>query len=152
MSIQWFPGHMFKAKKELADKLSDIDVVIEMVDARLPMSSSNPMLAALIQHKPSLKILNKQDLADAAQTRAWLEWFAGQRNTRAIALDSGDGSPKQKILAACRELAPHRVDSVKPLRLVICGIPNVGKSTLINALTGRKVAKVGNEPAVTKAQ
>ena len=72
MSIQWFPGHMFKAKKELADKLSDIDVVIEMVDARLPMSSSNPMLAALIQHKPSLKILNKQDLADAAQTRAWL--------------------------------------------------------------------------------
>ena len=99
--IQWFPGHMFKAKKELADKLSDIDVVIEMVDARLPMSSSNPMLAALIQHKPSLKILNKQDLADAAQTRAWLEWFAGQRNTRAIALDSGDGSPS-KILAACR--------------------------------------------------
>ena len=152
MSIQWFPGHMFKAKKELADKLSDIDVVIEMVDARLPMSSSNPMLAALIQHKPSLKILNKQDLADAAQTRAWLDWFAGQRNTRAIALDSGDGSPKQKILAACRELAPHRVDSVKPLRLVICGIPNIGKSTLINALTGRKVAKVGNEPAVTKAQ
>ena len=152
MSIQWFPGHMFKAKKELADKLSDIDAVIEMVDARLPMSSSNPMLAAMIQHKHSLKILNKQDLADAAQTRAWLDWFAGQRNTRAIALDSGDGSPKQKILDACRALVPHRQGGTKPLRLVICGIPNVGKSTLINALTGRKVAKVGNEPAVTKAQ
>ena len=152
MSIQWFPGHMFKAKKELADKLSDIDAVIEMVDARLPMSSSNPMLAAMIQHKHSLKILNKQDLADAAQTRAWLDWFAGQRNTRAIALDSGDGSPKQKILEACRALVPHRQGGTKPLRLVICGIPNVGKSTLINALTGRKVAKVGNEPAVTKAQ
>jgi ribosome biogenesis GTPase A len=154
MSIQWFPGHMFKAKKALEERLADIDVVIEMVDARLPMSSSNPMFASMIglRQRPSLKILNKQDLADPIQTAAWLDWFSQQKNTRAIALDSGDGAPKQKILAACRALAPHRDGGAKPLRLVICGIPNVGKSTLINALMGRKIAKTGNEPAITKTQ
>lgn len=152
MAIQWFPGHMNKAKKEFAEKLDDIDVVIEMCDARLPMSSSNPMIAKIAQHKHKLKILNKQDLADPAVTRAWLDWFRAQQNTGAIALDNGDPNPKKKIVEAARALVPHRASFDKPLRLIVCGIPNVGKSTLINSLTGRKIAKTGNEPAVTKAQ
>lgn len=155
MAIQWFPGHMNKARRELADKLEDIDVIIEMCDARLPMSSSNPMIAELaaVRQRPQLKILNKQDLADPAVTRQWLDWFAAQADTGAIALDTSESNPRRKIIDAARALVPNRViEADRPLRLVVCGIPNVGKSTLINSLMGKKVAKTGNEPAITKSQ
>ncbi|WP_281660419.1 ribosome biogenesis GTPase YlqF [Microvirgula aerodenitrificans] len=154
MAIQWFPGHMHKAKREFADKLAEVDVVIEMCDARLPMSSSNPMISRLLEtRRPKLKILNKQDLADPATTRDWLAWFASQPGTGAIALDNGESNPKKKIIDAARALVPGRVIGAdRPLRLIVCGIPNVGKSTLINSLMGKKIAKTGNEPAITKAQ
>ncbi|KZE29703.1 ribosome biogenesis GTPase YlqF [Crenobacter luteus] len=152
MAIQWFPGHMNKAKKQVADRLKDIDVVIEMLDARLPASSANPMLAAMTRNKKALKVLNKQDLADPNRTRVWIEHYNGQSDTRAIGLDAGEKSPAQRLIAACRELAPHRRGLDKPLRVLICGIPNVGKSTLINSLLGRRAAKVGNEPGITKGE
>ncbi|GAB2945298.1 ribosome biogenesis GTPase YlqF [Aquaspirillum soli] len=151
--IQWFPGHMHKARKAFHERLSDTDVVIEMVDARLPRSSSNPMLEELVLgRKPLLKVLNKQDLADPSVTQQWLHWFASHEKTQAIGLDYHERAPARRILEASRSLAPHRASFDKPLRLIICGIPNVGKSTLINTLTGRKVAKTGNEPAITKTQ
>jgi ribosome biogenesis GTPase A len=152
MAIQWFPGHMNKAKKQVAERLKDIDVVIEMLDARLPGSSANPMLAGMTKAKPALKVLNKQDLADPERTRDWIEHYNGQSNTRAIGLDASERSPAQKLLAACRELAPNRHGMDKPLRILICGIPNVGKSTLINSLMGKRAAKTGNEPGITKGE
>ncbi len=150
MAIQWFPGHMHKARKALSELVADIDVVIEMCDARLPMSSSNPMIAYIARKKPMLKILNKQDLADPAMTKQWIEWFEREANTRAIALTHGDNQAKNRIIQAASALAPKRGTLEKPLRLVIAGIPNVGKSTLINQISGRKIAKTGNEPAITK--
>ncbi|TDR78481.1 Ras superfamily GTP-binding protein YlqF [Paludibacterium purpuratum] len=143
---------MNKAKKAIAERVPDIDVVIEMLDARLPASSANPMLAQLTRGKRALKILNKQDLADPQVTRLWLDHYNAQPNTRALALDAGDRAPTQKLITACRDLVPARGGLDKPLRVLICGIPNVGKSTLINTMTGRRAAKTGNEPGITKAQ
>lgn len=151
MAIQWFPGHMNKAKKELQERLGGIDVVIEMLDARLPASSANPMIAQLARRKPSIKVLNKQDLADPAVTRQWLDWYR-KPGTIAIGLDASEKSPAQKLIEACMDVAPNRGTIDKPLRVVICGIPNVGKSTLINSITGRRIAKTGNEPGITKGQ
>ncbi|HJV06957.1 MAG TPA: ribosome biogenesis GTPase YlqF [Chromobacteriaceae bacterium] len=150
MAIQWFPGHMNKARKDVTERVKDIDVVIEMLDARLPASSANPMLAYIAKAKPKLKILNKQDLADPAVSQLWLDWYRSKPGTNAIALDAGERAPSQKLIAACRELAPNRGGLDKPLRVLICGIPNVGKSTLINSMTSRKIAKTGNMPGVTK--
>jgi ribosome biogenesis GTPase A len=150
MAIQWFPGHMNKARKDVMERLKEIDVVIEMLDARLPASSANPMLARMAKGKPRLMILNKQDLADPAITSQWLEWYRAKKQTQAIGLDAGERAPSQKLVAACRELAPNRGGLDKPLRVLICGIPNVGKSTLINSMSSRKIAKTGNMPGVTK--
>lgn len=152
MSIQWFPGHMNKAKKAIAGRIKTIDVVIEMLDARLPGSSSNPMLAALTRGKSALKILNKQDLADPQRTAQWIAYYNDRPNTKALALDASDRAPAQKLIRMCRSLVPNRGGIDKPLRVMICGIPNVGKSTLINTLNGRKIAKTGNEPGVTKGE
>jgi len=150
MPIQWFPGHMHATKKTILDRMKGIDVVIEMLDARLPGSSSNPLLAELTQGKPALKVLNKQDLADADRTALWLSHFQALPDTRALALDARAGTPVQHIVDACRLLAPSRGGMVKPLRVLICGIPNVGKSTVINSLAGRSAAKTGDEPGITK--
>lgn len=153
MSIQWFPGHMHLTRQAIRDRMkAGIDVVVELLDARCPGSSSNPLLHQLTQHKPTLKLLNKQDLADPARTAAWLAHFNALPQTRAQGIEAKRLSAKA-LLAACRELAPLRTSAVKPLRLLICGIPNVGKSTLINQLMGgRKATKTGDEPGVTKVE
>lgn len=152
MAIQWFPGHMHATKKAILDRVKEIDVVIEMLDARLPGSSSNPMLADLTAGKPRLKILNKQDLADPLRTEQWLAHFNAQNETRAIGLDAGVTAPARALIDACRQLAPLRGGMVKPLRVLIGGIPNVGKSTLINTLVGKRATKTGDEAGITKTE
>jgi len=150
--IQWFPGHMHLTQKAIADRIKAIDVVIELLDARLPGSSANPMLARLTLGKPALKVLNKQDLADPLRTEAWLAHYNAQPGTRAIALEAGKSTPAKALMAACHELAPNRGGMAKPMRVLICGIPNVGKSTLINTLAGKRAAKTGDEAGVTKLE
>ena len=152
MAIQWFPGHMHLTKKAIGDRIKNIDVVIELLDARLPGSSANPMLAELTAGKPALKVLNKQDLADPARTVQWLAHYNAQPGTRAIGLDASVTAPAKALAKACFELAPHRGGNVKPMRVLICGIPNVGKSTLINTLTGKRATKTGDEAGITKLE
>lgn len=150
MSVQWFPGHMHLTRQAIAERIKSIDVVIEMLDARLPGSSANPLLTELTSGRPTLKVLNKQDMADPERTALWLAHYNAQPNTRAIALDASHTSPAKALMAACAELAPLRGGMVKPMRILICGIPNVGKSTLINALVGKRSAKTGDEAGVTR--
>ncbi|HQR04130.1 MAG: ribosome biogenesis GTPase YlqF [Proteobacteria bacterium] len=154
MPIQWFPGHMTSARKKAAETMERIDVVIEVLDARLPEASSNPMIRALRlqRQRPCLKVLNKADVADPAVTRAWLDQYNRQPGVKAIAISSKKPGDVNRVTAQCQMLAPHRNDTLKPLRMMIMGIPNVGKSTLMNALLKRKVAAVGDMPAVTKSQ
>ena len=152
MAIQWFPGHMHLTRKAIGERIKDIDVVIEMLDARLPGSSANPMLAELIQSKPGLKVLSKQDLADPVRTALWLDHYNAMPGVRAIGLDTSMTSPTKALIDACQQLAPLRGGMVKPMRVLICGIPNVGKSTLINTLKGKRAAKTGDEAGVTKME
>lgn len=154
MSIQWFPGHMDQARKNAARAMKQVDVVIEVVDARLPEASSNPLIKTLREHRqrPCLKVLNKADLADPAVTKAWLDDYNSQPGVTAVALSCKNPRDVARIPGLCQKIAPHRNDNIKPLRMMIMGIPNVGKSTLMNALLKRRVAAVGDEPAVTKSQ
>jgi ribosome biogenesis GTPase A len=154
MAIQWYPGHMTSARKKAEETLEHIDIVIEVLDARVPAASHNPMIEDMrnFRQRPNLKILNKADLADPQITQAWLNYFNSQPNTKAVALSCKKAGDAKKIPGLCRQLAPHRGTTLKPLRMMIMGIPNVGKSTLMNALLNRRAAKVGDEPAVTKSQ
>lgn len=153
MPIQWFPGHMVSARKKSAEMMERTDIVIEVLDARLPMASSNPMIEELRLHRqrPCLKLLNKSDLADPAATKAWIAHFNAQKGVKAVAISAKKPGEVSRIPSLCQSLAPHRNSELKPLRMMIMGIPNVGKSTLMNALLKRKVAAVGDEPAVTKS-
>jgi len=154
MTIQWFPGHMTSARKKAAETMALTDVVIEVCDARLPEASSNPMIRELRLHRqrPCLKLLNKSDLADPTATQAWLDYYNSQPGVKAVAISSKKPAEAARVPSLCKALAPHRNDGIKPLRMLIMGIPNVGKSTLMNALLKRRVAAVGDEPAVTKSQ
>ncbi|NKB80345.1 MAG: ribosome biogenesis GTPase YlqF [Nitrospirales bacterium] len=154
MSIQWFPGHMNRARREVAKTMEAIDVIVEVLDARVPEASSNPMIAELRQHRqrPCLKVLNKADLADPVVTQAWLNKYNQEDHLNAIALSGKRAGQAAKIPSFCQPLAPSRNSVTKPLRMLIMGIPNVGKSTLVNTLLKRRLAQVGNEPAVTKSQ
>jgi ribosome biogenesis GTPase A len=143
---------MTSAKKKATETMERIDVVIEVLDARVPEAGSNPMIREMREHRqrPCLKILNKADLADPAATRAWLDHFNSQKNVKAIALSCKKPGEAAKIPKLCLPLAPHRGTVLKPLRMMVMGIPNVGKSTFINALLKRRTAAVGDEPAITK--
>jgi ribosome biogenesis GTPase A len=155
MAIQWFPGHMHVAQKKVAETMAKVDMVIEIVDARMPLSSSNPMIERLRLHRqrPALRIINKADLADPKLSQVWLNYFREQQGSEALLMgeDNKQAAIKQ-IAVLCKKLAPFRNDAEKPLRAMILGIPNVGKSTLLNTLAKRKVAKVADTPGVTKSQ
>lgn len=156
--IQWFPGHMAKARREATEKLNLVDVVIELVDARIPESSRNPMIQEIIGQKPSIIVLNKADIADNKVTNAWLEFYRSQ-GLPALAIDAQHQKGLKALEQECKKImAPYfekqKAKGVKPrsIRLMILGIPNVGKSTLINRFVGKNQAQTGNKPGVTKAQ
>lgn len=154
MSIQWFPGHMVAAQKKAAETMEFTDIVIEVLDARIPGASQNPVIQDLgsYRQRAHLKVLNKSDLADSKVTDQWITYFNSLPKTKAIAISCKKVNEPKKILAACKALVPHRGTPLKPLRMMIMGVPNVGKSTLMNAILQKRIAKVGNEPAITKQQ
>jgi ribosome biogenesis GTPase A len=145
---------MASARSKAAETMAQVDVVIEVLDARCPEASSNPMIRELrmARQRPCLRLLNKADLADPDATKAWIEHYNRQPGVKAVAISCKSPGAAAKVPALCQSLAPHRNDGTKPLRMMIMGIPNVGKSTLMNALVKRRVAAVGDEPAVTKRQ
>ncbi|AZU61503.1 ribosome biogenesis GTPase YlqF [Neobacillus mesonae] len=158
MTIQWFPGHMAKARREVTEKLKLVDIIFELVDARIPYSSRNPMIDEIIQHKPRLVLLNKADMADKEMTKEWMAFFA-EKGIKSLAINSQAGEGMRQITAASQEILKEKFDrlkarGVKPraIRAMIVGIPNVGKSTLINRLAKKNIAKTGNTPGVTKSQ
>ncbi|MDR1310744.1 MAG: 50S ribosome-binding GTPase, partial [Burkholderiaceae bacterium] len=150
MSVQWFPGHMHAARRKAAESMGGVDMVIEVLDARLPQASCNPMVKALrlSRQKPCLRLLNKSDLADPVVTREWIEWWGGNDDALAVAVSLKNPADVMKIPDWCREVVPTRGSADRPLRMMIMGIPNVGKSTLMNALLKRRVAAVRDDPAV----
>jgi len=152
MKIQWYPGHMYKANKEIKAALPKVDLVIEVLDARIPYSSQNPLLASLRGEKPCIKLLNKFDLADPEITRDWKNHFETEANVKTLAVSIETPEKLKQLPELCRKLIPGKTSDAKIIHAMIMGIPNVGKSTLINILAGKSIAKTGNEPAVTKSQ
>ncbi len=153
MAIQWYPGHMTKARRVLAETMPKQDVIIEVLDARMPRASENPVVTELRGSKPCIKVLCKSDLADPEITKAWLARLETVDNVVALAITTDrPQDARAKIPELCKKLAKHPSGPGKTVRAMIVGIPNVGKSTLINTLMERKVANTGDEPAVTKAQ
>lgn len=156
MAIQWYPGHMHKARKKIEESMPQIDIVIEVLDARIPYSSENPLVDGLCGNRPCIKLLNKSDLADPVVTKLWQQYFERKKGVKAfpiVAKKRGEGRQLiQKLSQVARTMLGDRNLKLKPARIMILGIPNVGKSTLMNSLAGKVLAKVGNEPAVTKVQ
>ncbi|MGS2717588.1 ribosome biogenesis GTPase YlqF [Eionea flava] len=156
MSINWYPGHMHKARREIADVLNNMDLLIEVVDARLPYSSQNPVIESLRRNTPTntptIVVLNKCDLADENVTQQWQEHYLAQKNIKTITCQLDSPEKTRQILTMCKSIAGERDASFKAINAMIVGIPNVGKSTIINTLAGKVIAKTGNEPAVTKRQ
>jgi ribosome biogenesis GTPase A len=159
LTIQWFPGHMAKARREVTEKLKLIDIIFELVDARIPYSSRNPMIDEIIQHKPRLVLLNKADMADNERTKEWIQYFA-EKDVKALAINAQAGEGLREIVQASHQILKEKFDRLRAkgvknpraIRAMIVGIPNVGKSTLINRLAKRNIARTGNTPGVTKAQ
>jgi len=152
MTINWYPGHMHKASKEMRKIMPQVDLMIEVLDGRIPFSSENPMLAQLRGDKPCIKVLSKCDLADPILTQAWQDYLEQDKGVKTIALTTDFPERMLDLLVLCKQMVPNKASSVKNIQAMIMGIPNVGKSTLINHLAGRLIAKTGNEPAVTKMQ
>jgi ribosome biogenesis GTPase A len=151
-TINWFPGHMHKARKEIAEVMPHVDVVIEVIDARIPFSSENPLVPSLRGDTPLIKLLNKADLADPAITALWVEKMEQEAGVKALPVSQQRPDQIRNLLNVCTSLVSERQRDVRPARAMIMGIPNVGKSTIINTLAGRVIAKTGNEAGVTKAQ
>jgi len=149
MTIKWFPGHMGKAQDKMTESVRKMDVLIEILDARLPSSSSNHRLDEMRLKKPCIKLLNKKDLADPVVTSAWVRHFEKESGVRALPISAKQQSETKKLIALCRQLAPNRGNPGYPIRVMVFGIPNVGKSTLINTLAGKSLANVGDKPAIT---
>ncbi|WNZ89086.1 ribosome biogenesis GTPase YlqF [Streptococcus iniae] len=156
--IQWFPGHMSKARRQVQENIKHVDFVTILVDARLPLSSQNPMLTKIVGDKPKLMILNKADLADKSRTQEWRRFYESQ-GIKTLAINSKEQSTVKKVTEATKELMADKIQKLRDrgiqketLRTMIIGIPNAGKSTLMNRLAGKKIAVVGNKPGVTKGQ
>lgn len=156
--IQWFPGHMSKARRQVQENLKHVDFVTILVDARLPLSSQNPMLTKIVGEKPKLMILNKADLADQSLTKEWCRYYEEQ-GIKTLAINSKEQATVKKVTEAAKKLMAEKLQKLKEkgiqkqsLRTMIIGIPNAGKSTLMNRLAGKKIAVVGNKPGVTKGQ
>ena len=157
-TIQWFPGHMSKARRQVQENLKHVDLVTILVDARLPLSSQNPMLTKIVGDKPKLLILNKADLADSNRTKEWRSYFENQ-GIKTLAINSKEQSTVKLVTDAAKSLMADKIQRLRErgiqketLRTMIIGIPNAGKSTLMNRLAGKKIAVVGNKPGVTKGQ
>jgi len=152
MSINWFPGHMHKARKDIAEVMPQVDVIIEVIDARIPFSSENPLVPSLRGDTPCIKLLNKADLADPDITALWVAEMEKTSGVKAIPVSQQQPDHIRHLLQVCESLLPHRNLALRPARAMIMGIPNVGKSTIINTLVGRVVARTGNEAGITKSQ
>ena len=157
-TIQWFPGHMSKARRQVQENLKHVDLVTILVDARLPLSSQNPMLTKIVGDKQKLLILNKADLADSNRTKEWRSYFENQ-GIKTLAINSKEQSTVKLVTDAAKSLMADKIQRLRErgiqketLRTMIIGIPNAGKSTLMNRLAGKKIAVVGNKPGVTKGQ
>ena len=150
MSIQWFPGHMHKASNEMIEVLPLVNVIIEVLDARIPFSSSNPFIQSLGAEKPQIKLLNKTDLADSKITKLWQDYFEQKANTKTLALDLKNHDPSNQIIDLINKISPQKEG--RNTLVMVTGIPNVGKSSLINCLAGKHITKTGDEPAITKGQ
>ncbi|TMN23932.1 ribosome biogenesis GTPase YlqF [Lentibacillus cibarius] len=158
MTIQWFPGHMAKAKREVEEKLKLVDFAVELVDARAPYSSQNPMLQDVLQQKPKMIVMMKKDLADAEITADWLAYFHDQ-GMKAVAINVNDKADIKRVIQTANQMSKEKMDKLRKkginpraARAMILGIPNVGKSTLINRLANKKIAQIGDKPGVTKQQ
>jgi ribosome biogenesis GTPase A len=149
MKIDWYPGHMKKARELIEDLVKNIDLIVEILDARLPQSSANPVLQELRGRRPFIRVLNKEDLADPAVTKAWKTYFEQEEGVKALPLSAKNHSAGASLQKLCRRLVPKRCKPGRPIRVMIVGIPNVGKSTMINTLAGKKIARVGDKPAIT---
>jgi ribosome biogenesis GTPase A len=150
MAINWYPGHMHKANKDMTEVLPQVDLIIELLDCRLPYSSQNPAIAKLGLNKPCIKVLSKSDMADPEITARWQDYFEKEASVKTLLTTLEQTDKAQKLLRLCHKLVPNRPKASSNILAMITGIPNVGKSTLINAVAGRKVAKTGDEPAITK--
>ncbi|WJG10880.1 ribosome biogenesis GTPase YlqF [Aliiglaciecola sp. LCG003] len=152
MAIQWYPGHMHKAQKEIKEVLPSVDLLIEVLDARIPYSSENPAIAQLRGDKPCIKVLSKTDLADPELTSQWQAYLEQEKGVKTFPTTTEQPAKIKQIVDLCRKMLPEKDASIKSINTMIVGIPNVGKSTLINTLADRIIAQTGNVPAVTKSQ